>query len=188
MKRAVPPPPSLTSLLDVLFIRVFAALVQLAARQAPAEAEAAPPPPAPPATPPTPPTDAALRQAAIEATTRQLARAPLLIARIAADGTLAALERDGDRRALPVPLLAADADPDVGVAYVGDRAPAQRVCALVAAGFGLASLRDAVVVIAPAAPRAALPVALVAGLERDVERCRPEQHALALVLYPEVTP
>ena len=44
------------------------------------------------------------------------------------------------------------------------------------------------VVIAPDAPRAALPVALVAGLERDAERCHPEQHALALVLYPEATP
>lgn len=182
MKRWVPPPPSLTSLLDVLFILVFAALVQLAARQAPTEAAAAPPPPSPPLA------NAALRQAAIAATTKQLAGAPLLVARIAADGTLAALERDGDRRALPVPLLAAVADPDVGVAYVGDREPAQRVCALVAAGFGLASLRDAVVVIAPDAPRAALPVALVAGLERDAERCRPEQHALALVLYPEATP
>lgn len=185
MKRWVPPPSSLTSLLDVLFILVFAALVQLAARQAPAEAAAAPPPPTPP---PAPLANAALRQAAIAATTKQLAGAPLLVARIAADGTLAALERDGDRRALPVPLLAAIADPDVGVAYVGDRAPAQRVCALVAAGFGLPTLRDAVVAIAPDAPRAALPVALVAGLERDAERCHPEQHALALVLYPEATP
>lgn len=185
MRRWVPPPPSLTSLLDVLFILVFAALVQLAARQAPTEAAAAPPPPAPP---PAPLANAALRQAAIDATTTQLAGAPLLVARIAADGTLAALERDGDRRALPVPLLAADADPDVGVAYAGDRAPAQRVCALLAAAFGLATLRDTVVVIAPAAPRAALPVALVAGLERDAERCHPEQHALALVLYPEATP
>ena len=44
------------------------------------------------------------------------------------------------------------------------------------------------VVIAPDAPRAALPVALVAGLERDAERCHPEQHALALILYPEATP
>lgn len=186
MKRRVSPPPSLTSLLDVLFILVFAALVQLAARQAPAEAEAAPPPPTPTPTPPL--GNAALRQATIDATTKQLAGAPLLVARIAADGTLAALERDGDRRALPVPLLAAVADPDVGVAYVGDATPAQRVCALVAAGFGLATLRDVVVVIAPDAPRAALPVALVAGLERDAERCHPEQHALALVLYPEATP
>lgn len=187
MRRRVAPVGSLTSMLDVLFILVFAALVQSSAQgqppPAPATAEAAPVP-----SPPAPPAFVALRAAAVAQTAAQVERAPLVVARVEADGTLAAIELADARRPVGVPLLEQVADLDVGLAYLGDRAPALQVCGAVARELGLASLDGHVVVIAPTRALAELPVALVAGLRRDVTRCQREQHALAVIVEPGAVP
>ena len=182
-RRRVQPPGSLTSLLDVLFILVFASLVQSnASGDAPATVPVASPPvPSPP-----PPSFAALRQAAVAAATAQVEGAPLVVVHVAADGTAAELEEASGRRAIGVPLLERVADPDVAVAYLGDRAAALRVCGVVARELRVAELAGHVVVIAPAVALAELPVALVAGLRRDVARCWAEQHALAVIVEPTV--
>ncbi len=184
MRRRVQPPGSLTSLLDVLFILVFASLVQSSASgDAPAAATVpvgSPPVPLPP------PSFAALRQAAVAAATAQVEGAPLVVVHVAADGTAAELEEASGRRAIGVPLLERVADPDVAVAYLGDRAAALRLCGVVARELRVAELAGHVVVIAPAVALAELPVALVAGLRRDVARCWAEQHALAVIVEPTV--
>lgn len=186
-------------MLDVLFILVFAALVQLAARTesrdardaAATAATAAPPAPATPpdagvpdATPPPPvPADrAALRDAALAALTRELEGRPAVIARIGADGTLSAVELDDHRIELGVPLLEQVPDPDVAVAYLGDRLSELRICRLLVLRTGLADLRGRLVVIAPDRPLDQLAVALVAGLRRDAERCQREQQGAAVVV------
>ncbi|MBK9030568.1 MAG: hypothetical protein IPL61_04380 [Myxococcales bacterium] len=182
MRRRAPAPGALTSLLDVLFILVFASLVSASARGAAKPA----PPPAPEvvAPPATSPTLAALRRAAVATVARQLEGAPLVAVRIAADGTLIELEAADGVRPVGAPLLEAVADRDVGLAYLGDRAPAAQVCAVVARALGATALPEHVIVIAPAAALAELPVALVAGLQRDIARCQRGQQALAVIVEP----
>lgn len=194
-RRGVPQGGSLTSLLDVLFIIVFATLVQSTARgeervaaaeaaaSAAATAKPAPVEPAPPAA------LVSLRQAAVTATTRHLESAPLVAVRIAPDGTLVDVEWAAEKRALGLPLLERVADPDVAVAYLGDRAPALRVCGVVAHELRVADLARHVVVISPSVPLGEMPVALVAGLRRDVARCQTEQQAMAVIVEPsQVSP
>jgi hypothetical protein len=130
----------------------------------------------------------ALRQAAVAAAVQQVAGAPLVVARIAADGTLVELESTGAHHPLGVPLLERVTDADVVVAYLGDRAPALRVCGLAARELRVADLSGHVVVIAPAAPLSELPVALVAGLRADVARCQGDQHAMAVIVEPDALP
>ncbi len=175
---------SLTSLLDVLFIIVFASLVQSTARgEERRESESAAI--AAPAMPGPPPTFAALRQAAVAAAVQHVETAPLVVVRVAADGTLAELEWAGERRAVGVPLLERVVDRDVGVAYLGDRAPALRVCGVVARELRSVELAGYVVVIAPASALVELSVALVAGLRRDLTRCQTEQRAMAVIVEPQ---
>ena len=76
--------------------------------------------------------------------------------------------------------------PDVLVTYLGDRAPALRVCGVVSHELRLADLNGYVVVISPAVALGELPVALVAGLLRDVGRCQAEQQAMAVIVEPEM--
>lgn len=181
---------SLTSLLDVLFVIVFASLVQSSAR---GEAEPAAPEivvPAPTPVVPAPPAElVSLRKAAVSATTKHMEGAPLVAVRIAADGTLVDVEWAGEKRALGLPLLERVPDPDVAVAYLGDRAPALRVCGVVAHELRVAELTGYVVVISPAVALGEMTVALVAGLRRDVMRCQNEQQAMAVIVEPGmVTP
>ena len=193
MRRRRPPEGSLTSLLDVLFILVFASLVQSQARGAVAGASAAeaaatdavaPGAPLVPA-PVVAPSFAAAREAAVAAAAKQVAGAPLVVARVGADGALVELELAGEKRPLGVPLLERVTDQDVVVAYLGDRAASLRVCGIVARELRLADLAGHGVVIAPAQPVSELPVALVSGLRRDVARCQVEQQAMAVIVEPE---
>ncbi len=187
-RRRTPQAGSLTSLLDVLFIIVFASLVQTTARgeeradaaERTARVAAIPEVPGPP------PSLAALRDAAVTAAAKHVEGAPLVAGRIGADGTLTELEWAGERRAVGVPLLERVADADVGIAYLGDRAAALRVCGVVARELRAADLPGHVVAIAPAVALRELPVALVAGLRRDVLRCQGEQHALAVIVEPDM--
>jgi hypothetical protein len=185
-------PESLTSLLDVLFILVFASVVQVAASRGNEEvsAAAAPPPDAGVAAVETidagvaaPADTGALRRRAIGELTRGLEDRAAVVARVGVDGVLRGL--DGDRGvALGVPLLERVPDPDIALAYLGDRSSDMRVCRIVALRLGLADLRGHLVVIAPDVPLEQLPVALVAGLRRDAERCLAEQQGVAVVVDP----
>lgn len=182
--------PDFTSLLDVLFVVIFALLVRTAAvQQAAAKAEAAPPPPKPtaPAVPP-PPDVAALRTRALEDLERDLATRKPLVIRVAPSGTIEALELDGQRTPLDVPLLEGSADPDVGVAYLGERSAELHLCRIAAVHLRLPDLASYLVIVAPGAPLADLPHALYDGLRADVERCLVEQRGLATLVAPDLDP
>jgi len=195
VKRRGTQPESLTSLLDVLFILVFAALVHLAAvgeqvRAAPPAAASARTP-APDAgvagidagiAPALPAGHAELRERALIELTRALEGRTAAVARVSPDGTLRAVEL-GDRTVeLGVPLLERVPDPDIALAYLGDRSGELRVCKVVALRLGVTDLRRYLVVIAPDVPLSGLKVALVAGLRRDAERCLAEQQGVAVVV------
>ena len=180
-RRHVRRPPDLTSLFDVLFIVVFAALIRAAAVE---NAAAHPPAPPRPSAPETPPPIAALRQRALADLDAALAaRAPLVV-RITRDGTIDALEVDGKRLALVAPLLEHSPDPDVVVAYVGDRSAELRVCRIAALHLGMADLARYLVIVAPAVALDDLPEALFEGLHRDLDRCLSELHGLAALVDP----
>jgi hypothetical protein len=189
-------PESLTSLLDVLFILVFASVVQVAVSRGKGDEVEAAAAPAPPeadagvavvetidAGVAAPAETGALRRRAIGELTRGLEDRAAVVARVGVDGVLRGL--DGDRGvALGVPLLERVPDLDIALAYLGDRSSDMQVCRIVALRLGLADLRGHLVVIAPDVPLEHLPVALVAGLRRDAERCLSEQQGVAVVVDP----
>jgi hypothetical protein len=180
MKRHVRRPPDLTSLFDVLFIVVFAALIRATAAE-----HAAQPPPAPAPLPPAPPPAvAALRRRALANLDADLGSRTPLVIRISRTGTIDALEA-GDRH-LPIdaPLLEHSPDPDVALAYLGDRSADLRICRIAALHLGTTELSRYLVIIAPALTLAELPAALFNGLHRDLDRCLTEQHALATLVDP----
>lgn len=173
--------PDLTSLLDVLFILVFAALVQTASREeeeAVAEPEPEPVAPAPP--------DAGVAEPAIP--TPELAGRTVAFLRVSRHGVLTAIELPTGQTPLGVPLLEPSPDPDVVVAYLGDRSPDVRVCRIAALTLGVPDLSGHVVVITTELPLEELGHALVQGLQRDVSRCLSEQAGLAILVDPGVTP
>jgi hypothetical protein len=177
--------PDLTSLLDVLFILVFASLIGMAAMHD-ATAKAALPPPSPivPAAPVPPPEIARLRKQALADLEAQLATRTPLVIRVSAKGVVDAVEADGQRIALDVPLLEHSPDPDVGIAYLGDRTAELRVCRVAAIHLALPELSGYLVIVAPAIPLADLPHALHVGLHRDLDRCFAEQRGLATIVDP----
>lgn len=178
--------PDLTSLFDVLFIIIFAALIRAAAVENAAAKVPAPPPPKP--MPATPPAVAQLQKAALADLDKQLAaRAPLVI-RVSAAGVVTAIEADGKRIPLDVPLLEHSPDPDVALSYLGDRSAELRVCRVAAVHLGVADLAKYLVIIAPAAPLADLPHALHTGLHRDLDRCSGEQKTIASLVDPTELP
>jgi hypothetical protein len=182
MKRRAPRrPPDLTSLFDVLFIVVFAALIRAAAVE---NAAAHPPAPPRPSAPATPPVVAALRQRALAELSADLAARTPLVVRIRRDGTVDALEVDAQRIALDAPLLEHSTNPDVAVAYLGDRSAELRVCHIAAVHLGTPALSRFLVIIAPELPLADLQHALYEGLHRDLDRCLTEQHGLATLIDP----
>jgi hypothetical protein len=140
--------------------------------------------PSAPVVPAPPAALVALRDAAVSATTKQMQSAPLVAVRIAPDGTLVDVEWAGEKRTIALPLLERVPDPDVAVAYLGDRAPALRVCGVVAHELRVADLNGYVVVVSPAVALGEMSVALVAGLRRDLVRCQIEQQAMALIVEP----
>lgn len=183
-RRHIRRPPDLTSLFDVLFIVVFAALIRAAAvEQAAAHPRGAPVPPAP-VVPVTPPAVAALRQRALADLNSDLAGRTPLVVRITKDARIDALEVDGKRIAIDVPLLELSRDPDVAVTYLGDRGADLRVCKIAAVRLGAPELSRYLVIIAPALPLADLRHALFDGLHRDLDRCLTEQHGLAALIDP----
>jgi hypothetical protein len=183
-RRHVRRPPDLTSLFDVLFIVVFAALIRAAAVENAAAHPAQAPQAAGPSAPAMPPAVAALRQRALADLDAELASRTPLVVRITRDGTIDALEI-GDRRiALAAALLEPSADPDIVVAYRGDRSPELRICRIAALQLGIAELSRYLVIMAPALPFDDLPHALYGGLHRDVDRCLSEQRGLAALIDP----
>jgi hypothetical protein len=153
------PPPDLTSLFDVLFIVIFAALIRAAAAQHAAEAKPVPPPPKP--------MDPASLQARAGT---QIAERPNVIVRVAIDGRIT--------EPVAASLLAPSADPDIALSYTGD------ICGLVHAHDPTLDLTKSLVIIAPAKRLADLPHALYEGLHRDVDRCLQDQHGLAVIVEP----
>jgi hypothetical protein len=178
-------PPDLTSLFDVLFIVVFVALIRAAAAQhALAEATAVPERPVAPPRPAPPPDVAALRAKALASLHADLAGRTPLVIRISAAGSVEALEVDGAKTPLDVPLLEHSPDPDVAIAYLGDRSIELRLCRVAALHLQMASLAGYLVIVAPARPLADLPHALYDGLHRDLDRCFAEQRGLAAIVDP----
>lgn len=190
---------SLTSLLDVLFILVFASLIHAASKveasqRAPQPPEAATEPEAPPdagvpdATPPdavVAPAPTSVRQAAAAAVARSVDTRATQIAHVSPTGVVTAVEPAGRPSILVgAPLLQRVDDPDVGLVYLGDDNPALRICAIVAAALDRTDLAHDIVVIVPDASIDQLPVALVEGMRRDLERCAADQGALAVLVDP----
>ena len=184
-RRRVHRAPDLTSLLDVLFILVFASLVGMAAMHS-AAAKATEPPAkrAVPAVPVTPPEIAALRTQALADLEKQLATRMPLVIRVSAKGVVEAVEADGKRIALDVPLLEHSPDPDIGIAYLGERSAELRLCRVAAVHLRATELSRYLVIVAPAVPLADLPHALHVGLHRDLDRCFAEQRGLATIVDP----
>lgn len=178
-RRAPRRPPDLTSLFDVLFIVVFAALIRAAAAE-----HAALPAPAPPAPPSPPPAVAALRQRALATLDAELAGRTPLVIRVTAGGTLNGLDVGAQHIAVDAPLVEHSPDPDVALAYLGDRSADLRLCRIAALHLGSADLSRYLVIVTPAVALAELPHALFGGLHRDLDRCLTEQHALATLIDP----
>ena len=185
-RRHVRIPPDLTSLFDVLFIVIFAALIRAAAAEH-AAAEAAKPPPKPAPAPPLPPTE--LQKQALAQINADLAARPTVVARISATGQLTAIETSGKVIPLDLPLVEHIPDPDIALAYLGNRSAELRLCRQLALHLGADTLAPYLIIFAPAARRAELPHALHDGLRQDVDRCQLEQHGLAVIVEPTgVTP
>lgn len=181
--------PDLTSLFDVLFIIIFAALIRAAAvENAAAKAQQPAPPPPKPTAPATPPAVAQLQKAALADVSAQLAARVPLVIRVSAAGVVTAIEADGKRIALDVPLLEHSPDPDVALAYLGDRSAELRLCRIAAVHLGAPELAKYLVIVAPAAPLADLPHALHTGLHRDLDRCNAEQKTIASLVDPSELP
>lgn len=176
-------PPDLTSLFDVLFLFVFVSLVNAGvtrreADNAIAAAAAATAKPAP--HPPARADLIGLRDRAVHS----LASRSEVAVRVTRDGQLAQLELADRTLRSGTPLVERVADPDVGVAYLGERNPDLRVCAIVARALGTDDLRGYLVIIAPAAPLGQLAHALVDGLRADVDRCA-AQRGVAVIVDPD---
>ena len=188
MRRRLPPSaPAFVSLLDVLFILVFAALVRTASLQEAAagkdEPAVEPGPTAPPHARP-PDERAELARRALAHFDASLRTRRIVIARVGRDGTITAVE-DGKRKLVTsIPLLARVADPNIGLIYLGERSPELRLCAVVREQLAAPDLAQALVIIVPEVPLGELTVALVDGLRRDEQRCAVDHKGLAVVLDP----
>ena len=188
-RRHVRMPPDLTSLFDVLFIVIFAALIRAAAVEQAAAQAATPKPPAP-ARPPVKLATAELQARALADLGNQLAARPYVVVRVAGaagKGAITALEIGDKLTALDTPLLEHSPDPDIGLAYLGDRAAELRICRVIAVQLGVPDLARYLVIIAPDVHLADLPHALYEGLRRDIDRCLADEQALAVLVDPSVT-
>ncbi len=192
---------SLTPLLDVLFILLFAALIHAAASverargAAEARAETTEASEPEPADEPSGDADEPGPEDLYAEARRELARdldaRRVTYARVSEGGVLLALEEAGaggehpaSRYELEVSLLETVPDPDRGVVYLGERVPELRLCALVREHLGRDDLEGDLVIVAPKAPLSDLKFALVRGLRRDQERCMRDEGALAVVVDP----
>jgi hypothetical protein len=179
-------PADLTSLLDVLFIIVFVALIrassakQVAAEPAPKPLPAAPLPP--------PPQIAALRAAALANLQNDLEARTTVVVRVSPEGSITALELGADKRTLDTPLLEHSTDPDAAIAYLGDRSAELRVCRIVAVHLNVPDLAQHLVIISPTIPLADLRRALHRGLHEDLSRCLADQRGIATIVDPASLP
>ena len=180
--------PDLTSLFDVLFIIIFAALIRAAAVENAAAKAAQPPPPPKPVAPATPPGVAQLQKAALADVSKQLAARSPLVIRVSAAGVVTAIEADGKMITLDVPLLEHSPDPDVALSYLGDRSAELRLCRVAAVHLAVPDLAKYLVIVAPAVPLVDLPHALYTGLHRDLDRCSTEQKSIASLVDPSELP
>ncbi len=197
----------LTSLLDVMFILVFASLIHSAALEKKHSEAATIPKPAPvPVTKPavqapTAPVDPAVQAARDAEALRRAAVAQLVtglegrspvVARIGRDGVLRALDRVSDGRVvtapLGLPLVERVPDPDVGLVYLGERPDGPHLCSLLRLHLGARDLSDTMIIVAPDVPLAQLSVALARGLQRDAERCLADQRGIAVIVDPRAAP
>lgn len=186
-RRRVHVAPDLTSLLDVLFIISFLALIRAASAQQLATKQAPPPRPAV-AVPVVPADVAVLRERALANVKADLdARTPVVV-RVSAAGTVTAIEADGATKALDIPLLEHSPDPDAALAYLGDRSAELRVCRIAAVHLGVPDLTKHLVIIAPAVPLPDLRRALHRGLHDDLLRCLADQQGLATIVDPATLP
>jgi hypothetical protein len=175
--------PDLTSLLDVLFILVFAALIRTAAVQ---QAAAKPAPP-PPLTPAVKLASAELQARALSDLGKELAGRPYVVVRVSAEGKITSLELGDKTSPLDTPLLEHSPDPDIGLSYLGERSAELRMCRIVTVHLGLPDLSKHLVIISPDKRLADLPHALYEGLRRDIDRCL-EQKGLAVLVDPVAQP
>ncbi len=170
-------PPDLTSLFDVLFIVIFAALIRAAAVQAAAQPK--------PIAPPVVLDHSVLRARALAEVD---AARKTVIVRVSAKGTITTIEVDGTSQVVDAPLLEYSPDPDVAIAYLGERSAELRICKLTALHLDVPDLSHFLVIIAPAQRLADLPHALFEGLHRDLDRCLVEQRGIAAIVDPTATP
>ena len=180
-RRRVRQPPDLTSLFDVLFIVVFAALIRAAAVE---NAAAHPTPKPTPPAPETPPAIAALRQRALADLSAELAALTPLVVRIGRGGAIESLEVEGRRIALVEPLLEHSADREAGLVYAGRLNAERQVCRIAAQRLGTREPSRYLVIMVPATSPRLLPQALLHGLRSDVDNCQYEQRWLAVLVDP----
>ncbi|HEY4238804.1 MAG TPA: hypothetical protein VGM88_03280 [Kofleriaceae bacterium] len=162
-------PPDLTSLFDVLFIVVFAALIRATA----AEHAAAAPAPAPAGS------EQHRAIAALDARTPVIVR---IVPGAAADPDhwhVGAIEVGARKIPVDAALLARSASADVALSWVGGG-----LCKTVAAALGETSLEKDLVIFAPARPIRELPVALYDGLAGEVGRCFADLRGYATLVEP----
>ena len=179
-RRHVRMPPDLTSLFDVLFIVIFACLIRAAGADHAVAAAMAPKPVRLVA----PLDPASLHARALHQIDSALAAKAPVVVRVAAAGTITAIERGGTAIPLDVPLLEHAADPDIAVAYLGDRSRDLTICGVVAAHLGTPELAGDLVIVAPDHALDDLPHALYVGLHRDVDRCLADHRGLAVIVEP----
>jgi hypothetical protein len=182
-RRYVHVPPDLTSLFDVLFILIFAALIRTAAVSQAAAQSAAPQPVSP--LPPVKLANAQLQAAALADLGKQLASRPYVVVRISTS-TMTSLEIGDKHIKLTTPLLEHNPDPDIAITYLGDRAAELRICRVIATQLAVSDLGNYLVIIAPDQHVADLPHALYDGLRRDIDRCLTDQQALAVLIDPSI--
>jgi hypothetical protein len=181
----------LTSLVDVLFILLFASLVQQRRAEGVGPATAEEPVEAAAIDAGVPRADAAptelqaddLHQAAREVAARLDSEQIVMVA-VDAAGTIRSLETGGRELALELPLLRQTGDDRV-VVYAGDERPELRLCREVADSLGLDRLDRGLILVTTERPLRQLGVALVGGLRRDIARCYDDVGATALLV---VTP
>lgn len=175
----------LTSLVDVLFILLFASLVQQRRAAEASTADTTAPEPAtvtdtvdagaPDATPP--PADP---HASARAVADQLETDTVVLVALDDAGTVTSIERGGHRQAADLPLLRATVDHRV-VVYAAADNPALRLCRVVADALG-GDIRGALILVSTYRELRGLPYALVRGLRADTARCIDDAGAYALVV------
>jgi hypothetical protein len=203
--------PELTSLLDTMFILVFAALIQAqagseseaAAEEAAAEeepfdagAEAEVGDDAGAAVP-----DAGAEELAAQAERERIARSTArfvgairnqetILVVVSGEGYIASITRHTPEETLPpeelrIKLLRDSENPDIRLVYRGREGKENRVCEITRRELGLEpDLGRAVVVITTDRPLDDLPYSLVTGLQDDAAACFDDANGLGILVDP----